>query len=125
MKPLKRHPKLISLSQEHHHTLALCTRILREPHLNHKTDITNHFVDLEKHFLDEEQLFKSLWDKLTDNTLRQRFESEHAMLRRLYREANFDSANWNMQFATLLRDHTRFEERELFEAITQCALTSV
>ena len=51
MKPLKRHPTLVPLSQEHHHTLALCTRILREPNANHQTDITTHFIDLEKHFL--------------------------------------------------------------------------
>lgn len=54
MKPLKRHPTLVPLSQEHHHTLALCTRILRTPNANHQTDITAHFIDLEKHFLKEE-----------------------------------------------------------------------
>ena len=31
--------------------------------------------------------------------------------------AEFDSAQWNKTFATLLRDHARFEERELFPAI--------
>ena len=60
MKPLKRHPTLVPLSQEHHHTLALCTRILRKPNANHQTDITAHFIDLEKHFLKEETLFAPL-----------------------------------------------------------------
>ena len=57
MKPLKRHPALTQLSMEHHHTLALCLRIMREPEKNHRADITEHFVDLEHHFLEEETLF--------------------------------------------------------------------
>ncbi len=122
MKPLKRHPELIHLSQEHHHTLALCARILRDPSQNHQADITAHYVDLEKHFSEEENLFAPLWDKLPDPTLRQRFEQEHAELRRLYHAAEFDSPEWNQQFATLLRDHARFEERELFEQLAQFAL---
>ena len=125
MKPLKRHPTLVPLSQEHHHTLALCTRILREPNANHQTDITTHFIDLEKHFLKEETLFAPLWDKLPDATLRQHFEHEHATLRQLFREAQFDDAQWNQTFATLLRDHARFEERELFEALAKYALPPI
>lgn len=122
MKPLKRHPLLISLSQEHHHTLALCVRILREPARNHREDIANHFVDLEKHFQTEEQQFAPLWSKLPDAALRVRFEAEHAELRRLYAQAEFDSETWNTEFATKLRDHARFEERELFEALAEYAL---
>ena len=29
----------------------------------------------------------------------------------------YDNPSWNVEFATLLRDHARFEERELFPAI--------
>lgn len=123
MKPLKRHPALITLSREHHHTLALCARILRAPEQNHQADIMQHYVDLEQHFQSEEQQFAPLWDKLPDLALRQRFEQEHAQLRQLYREARFDDANWNREFATLLRDHARFEERELFEQLAQYALS--
>ena len=28
---MKRHPLLIPLSQDHHHSLAMCARILRDP----------------------------------------------------------------------------------------------
>lgn len=114
---MKRHPLLIKLSQEHHHTLALCLRILRDPSLNHQDDITAHFFDLEKHFLEEEQMFAPLWDKLNRADLQQRFEAEHAQLRNLYHQAQFDAPDWNTQFATLLREHARFEERELFPAL--------
>ena len=83
MKPLKRHPALTQLSMEHHHTLALCLRIMREPEKNHRADITEHFVDLEHHFLEEETLFGPLWHKLPDAALRERFEAEHAQLRQM------------------------------------------
>ena len=109
---MKRHSVLIELSQEHHHTLALCLRILRAPEQNHQTDITEHYVDLEQHFIHEETLFAPLWDKLNRPELRQRFEHDHAELRRLFREAQFDRAEWN----------TTFEERELFPAMEQNAL---
>ncbi|XXQ67446.1 hemerythrin domain-containing protein [Neisseriaceae bacterium B1] len=114
---MKRHATLINLSQEHHHTLALCLRILRDPNLNHHEDITAHFVDLERHFGEEEQMFASLWQKLNRADLQQRFEQEHAQLRDLYHHAQFENADWNTQFATLLREHARFEERELFPAL--------
>ncbi|MBD3614804.1 hemerythrin domain-containing protein [Kingella kingae] len=119
---MKRHSLLIKLSQEHHHTLALCVRILRDPAANHQQDITAHFVDLEAHFAEEETLFAPLWDKLNRPDLRQRFEQEHAQLRHLYATAQFNHADWNTEFATLLRDHARFEERELFNVIQDTVL---
>lgn len=122
MKPLKRHPELIHLSQEHHHSLSLCARILRDPTQNYQAEISSHYIDLEKHLLAEEAQFAPLWHALPDSSLRARFEAEHAELRRLFQAAEFDNADWNRAFATLLRDHARFEERELFEALAQYAL---
>ena len=119
---MKRHPLLIELSQEHHHTLALCVRILRAPETDHRHDITEHFIDLEKHFAKEETMFAPLWDKLNRADLRSRFEQEHARLRELFRHAQWNDAAWNTEFATLLRDHARFEERELFPALEEHAL---
>lgn len=114
---MKRHPLFVPLSQEHHHTLALCLRILRDPHQNHRQDITAHFIDLEQHFQTEEQQFAALWDALARPDLQQRFADEHARLRALYAGAEFDNPDWNTEFAVLLRDHARFEERELFPAL--------
>lgn len=114
---MKRHPLLVPLSQEHHHTLALCLRILRHPEQSHRDDINNHFVDLEQHFFKEEQMFAPLWASLNRPDLHDRFSDEHARLRVLYRDADFDDAAWNTEFATLLREHARFEERELFPAL--------
>ena len=119
---MKRHSSLIKLSQEHHHTLAVCVRILRAPDQNHQADITEHFLDLEKHFCEEETQFAPLWEKLADANLQGRFEHDHAKLRDLFHHARFDDAAWNTEFATTLRDHCRFEERELFPALEQRAL---
>ncbi|ULJ61555.1 hemerythrin domain-containing protein [Wielerella bovis] len=119
---MKRHSTLIKLSQEHHHTLALCLRILRQPENNYREEITAHFVDLETHFRVEETQFAPLWTILNRTDLQTRFEQEHAQLRRLFQAAQFDSAQWNTTFATLLRDHARFEERELFPALQEKVL---
>ncbi|MDO5068964.1 MAG: hemerythrin domain-containing protein [Neisseria zoodegmatis] len=116
MKPLKRHPDLIERSREHHHTLVLCVRILRDAKQNHRDDIEAHLPDLFAHFAAEEAQFAPYWDKL-DPALRQRFETEHALLRGLAAAPQYDDAEWNTRFATTLRDHARFEERELFPAL--------
>ena len=117
MTPLKRHPDLIERSREHHHSLALSLRILRNPQANHQADIESHHADLLPHFMAEEQQFASCWPALDNADLRSRFENEHARLRALLAHPRYDDAEWNTEFATLLREHARFEERELFAAI--------
>lgn len=114
---MKRHPDLIPLSQEHHHSLAICVRILRQPEQNHQQELSKHFIELEKHFQCEEHTFAPLWEKLNQPTLHNRFLQEHQQLRDLIHHPQFNQPEWNKQFATLLRNHARFEERELFPAI--------
>lgn len=116
MNPLKRHPDLIERSREHHHTLALCVRILRSPAGNHRADIEAHIPDLLNHFEAEEKQFAPHWQKL-DAALRTRFEAEHAALRAMIAAPQYGSEPWNREFAQTLRDHARFEERELFPAV--------
>lgn len=120
---MKRHPALIGLSRDHHRTLALCTRILRNPAANHAADIEHHREDLLRHFSQEEADFAPYWAKLPDSTLKERFDTDHAALRAMLSAPQFHSEDWNTGFATLLRDHARFEERILFEAITRCCLS--
>lgn len=121
---MKRHPQLRFLSQDHHHTLAMCLRILRAPKENHQTEIEAHYVGLMAHFQAEEQQFNELWQLLQSPDLQTRFEQEHAKLRLMYREPRYNDEQWNIEFATLLRDHARFEERELFPAIEALLPTS-
>lgn len=116
MPPLKRHPALVHLSQEHHHSLALCLRILRAPQLNHQADIERHQTDLLAHFHAEETQFAPYWAQIAPE-LKQRFESDHAQLRHLLSHPDFQQEAWNIRFAETLRQHARFEERELFPAV--------
>lgn len=115
---MKRHPLLIPLSQDHHHSLALCTRILRDPAADHRPDIESHQAGLLAHFAAEEAQFAPLWTALDDAALRRRFEDDHALLRAMLAAPEWDSADWKRRFAETLRDHARFEERVLFQALT-------
>lgn len=115
MKPLKRHPALVALSREHHHALALCVRVLRAPSQNHRDDIEALFPQLLHHFAEEEDQFAPYW-AFIDAAMKRRFDDEHAKLRAMIAAPRFDDESWNRTFAETLRDHARFEERELFPA---------
>ena len=116
MKPLKRHPALVELSREHHHSLSVCVRILRTPSESHQAELEPHFAELYPHFAEEEADFAPYWDKI-DAALRARFEGDHAKLRGMMEHPEFENEAWNRDFAVTLRDHARFEERELFPAV--------
>lgn len=120
---MKRHPALISLSQDHHHALVLCTRILRNPDQNHAVEIQAYRKELLLHFQEEETGFEPFWARLPSPDLKARFDRDHAQLRAMLAEPEFDSPQWNRLFATTLRDHARFEERILFEEITRHCLS--
>ena len=61
-------------------------------------------------------MFAPYWDKV-DPALRKRFEGDHAKLRAMMAHPEYVNESWNKDFAVTLRDHARFEERELFPAI--------
>lgn len=114
---MKRHIKLIELSREHHHSLSLCLKILKHPELNYEQDIKKHITELIDHFNREEHQFNTLWEKINRPELKQQFESDHFKLRELFQNAQFNSKEWNISFAETLRNHARFEERELFPVL--------
>jgi hypothetical protein len=116
MKPLKRHSALIGLSREHHHSLSLCVRLLRTPEEEHRNELEPHFAELEVHFREEETMFAPVWQNIAPE-LKARFERDHAKLRKMMAEPEYGSKVWNTDFAVTLRDHARFEERELFPAV--------
>ena len=105
---MKRHPLLIPLSQDHHHSLAMCARILRDPAADHRAD-----------FAKQKTLFAPWWDKLAQPAMQRRFEDEHALLRQMLAAPKFDNSDWMKMFAETLRGHARFEERELFQAFQE------
>lgn len=115
---MKRHPLLIPLSQEHHHALSLCLRILRDPAADHRAGITAQQDDLLAHFAAEETQFAPLWAALNRPELYTRFTEDHARLRAMLAAPSWDDTEWKRQFAEILRAHVRFEERVLFPALT-------
>ncbi len=116
---MKRHPLLIPLSQDHHHSLAMCARILRDPAADHRADFLGHRSDLLTHFAEEERLFAPWWGKLAQPVLQHRFESDHALLRQMLAAPELGNPVWLKTFAETLRGHARFEERELFQALQE------
>lgn len=120
---MKRHAALQHLSREHHTALKLarqarfsCDAGFDQAIVHAAQSIREAFAEeLEPHFQDEEAdllpaLAKAGADELVERTL-----AEHAELRDLNRRLTKPDIKTMARFATLLGDHVRFEERELFE----------
>ena len=120
---MKRHAALIQHSREHHQALKLA-RLARfavdsgsqEAIKQAAETLREQFPStLETHFCDEEQGLLMQLAAIGQHALVQRTLDEHARLRALNDSlANPDAATM-ATFASLLHDHVRFEERELFE----------
>ena len=124
---MKRHAALLELSREHHTALKLA-RVARfacdagqdEAIAHASQKITEAFADeLEPHFQDEEGDLLPALTAAGETELVQRTLDEHAELRELNRRLAEPDGETLARFATLLHDHVRFEERELFEAAQQ------
>ncbi len=122
---MKRHAALMQHSRDHHHGLKLA-RLARfaadsgspEAIAEAAHTIVEQFSEkLEPHFQDEEKGLLVQLAAIGQNELVKRTLDEHAQLRELNRclKANPEDATAISSFATLLHDHVRFEERELFE----------
>ena len=123
-KPLKRHPALIPLSQDHHFGLLLTWKIRQGFNRGIETQrilgYVEYFVNehLEKHFQNEEQYLFSYLAK--NDLLRKEAEDQHEYLRKLFRKMTSGSAVEEAdlkEFADSLESHIRFEERKLFPYI--------
>jgi hemerythrin-like domain-containing protein len=118
-KPLKRHEGLQPLSREHHQGLIIALNVHKgvqkavEFHRMVKY-IRFQFEELlQPHFqFEEEKVFPLLPQS---DELRQQAEQQHLKIKSIV--AQLKSNDDCGLFADLLRDHIRFEERELFEAI--------
>lgn len=122
---MKRHTALLQHSRDHHHALKLA-RLARfaadsgspEAIEEASRTIIEQFPQaLEPHFQDEEAGLLSQLTAIGQNELVARTLDEHVRLRELSRTLVADpgDAAAISAFATLLHDHVRFEERELFE----------
>lgn len=111
---MKRSAALTPLSREHHQSLLTAKRILDASMEGEEALQTywhnirkNMFPELEHHFGEEEEAFGSL----LEDKLKTRLLQEHQQLRSLMNTHDCEAMK---QFALCLRDHVRFEERELF-----------
>lgn len=120
--PIKRNKSLVNLSKEHHFGLLACWKIRRGFELKVEPKRIANFVNnfwathLEAHFIAEEKtLFNVIKHTLVDQALEQ-----HLKLTTLI---NLISKNANTvqltEFANLLEQHIRFEERQVFKMLQQ------
>ena len=122
--PIKRDPRLIWLSRDHHDGLLIGWKIRQGIAYKVATArIVDYVLDafaaeLEPHFAEEEDLIFSRLDR--SDALRARAEEEHAAIREMMaklKTSEVDAAAVLLKFADILQAHIRFEERILFPHI--------
>ncbi|WP_310494569.1 hemerythrin domain-containing protein [Dechloromonas sp.] len=120
---MKRHAALLQLSREHHHALKL-SRLARfasdSGHALAIAEAAEKIIEsfpevLEHHFETEEKDLLPALAAAGASALVERTLAEHAELRDLKRCMPEADSEILARFATLLHDHVRFEEREVFE----------
>lgn len=128
---MKRHPALVRLSDDHHHELVQARRLrlasdadAQERLQTADEYVTKFFDTTVEHFRREEEVLFPLYARHAGQTaLLQRILREHMELHGLARElraqatAGAVSAETLATLGSLLHDHVRVEERELFEEI--------
>lgn len=120
---MKRHAALLQLSREHHMALKLARQARFASDSGHAMaiaeaaeKITALFPgELETHFQAEEKDLLPALAAVGETGLVRRTLDEHSELRALNRRLAEQDGETLARFATLLNDHVRFEERELFE----------
>ena len=129
---MKRHPALVGLSEDHHHELVQARRLLMAAGADAdtrleaaRTYVDAFFTDTVEHFRREEETVLPLYARqpTADAGLLERVLREHMELHGLARALRAEVAAEDVSGATLeelgslLRDHVRLEERELFEDV--------
>lgn len=119
---MKRDPRLRPLSEDHHHALVVARRVERagaEGRVDAAlvNEIAAWFArDLEAHFTVEEQHLVPALRAAGHDDLATRLKAEHQAMRGDLDAAIAGDAARLASFGAALREHVRFEERELFPA---------
>jgi molybdopterin-guanine dinucleotide biosynthesis protein A/hemerythrin superfamily protein len=131
---MKRDPRLRRLSSDHHAALALARALARRAEAGTLdaalvADVRGRFGrDLDPHFRVEEEVLLPPLRALGDADLAARVEADHAALRAHLAAAGRGDHGRLADFARLLVEHVRFEERALFprcEAALPAALDAL
>lgn len=119
---MKRSKYLEHLSHDHHAGLQMVARIVKDlqdgaPGSRLAQLVRDFWAsDLEHHFAEEERLLLPLMTRPPLAELGRRMKDEHLLLRQLAHHEH-DHEGKLAQFADVLKQHIRFEERELFPAV--------
>jgi hemerythrin-like domain-containing protein len=117
---MKRDERLQPLSRDHHQGLVLALRIKKAAEAG---DIDDEMVasardkfarEIEPHFSQEENWLLPALEEVGESNFVSRILGEHRELRTLLDQAEQDSEKLE-EFGKLLKQHIRFEEREVFE----------
>lgn len=131
--PLQRHPALQPFSRDHYVGLVVAEHLRRSATstVAERLSAMREFMaawdkEISDHFAEEERLLRPLLTTENDWT---RLLSEHDTLRDLQRQAATEperaaDAEWMLRLGSVLHDHIRWEERELFPRIEKTVSAS-
>ncbi len=124
MAPIKRIAALKPLSRDHHHALLLCWKITTgfakhvAPERMKKYCDWIYTQEIIPHFKEEEEFIYPVLGN--DDEMIIRALEEHRELRNLF-ESKVNLEISLQLLASKLKEHVRFEERELFNAVQEAA----
>ena len=128
---MKRNENLITLSWEHHDGLVVAFRLQKGLENNIATEDLSRYIlyvweqILSGHFWQEEQTLNHQLEKPSEGRVAlKRMKTDHNIFRQLIKKLKSDTASSeNVHiFSTMLNQHIRFEERELFPLLEkQCS----
>ncbi len=120
---MKRDPRLRPFSNDHHRALVMARKIGSKCE---SCEIDHQFIDelkqfchheLEPHFALEERLLLPVLQSYGEQELVDRTLSDHKQILATVSMLDLENIDALMQLSLLLKQHVRFEERLLFEAI--------
>ena len=123
---MKRNENLVTLSWEHHDGLVVSFRLQQGLKKNvNSEDMVDYILYtwenvLEHHFWQEEQIInQDISNTESFKNMISQMENDHKQIRNLITEIKKDKSNTQLiqEFADILNQHIRFEERQLFPAI--------
>lgn len=120
---MKRDPRLVALSSDHHHALALALRATRAldgsldvPPIEMWAEVTAAYDrELRRHFEIEERLMLPVLEAAGAKALVDRTLEEHRLIRACLLDTSSTVAERLRTFVVLIRQHVRFEEEHLFQ----------
>lgn len=127
---MKRIEQLLKLSREHHQSLVMAKRISAIADTGNNKElleaietVKNYYNDeLEQHFQHEERtIFAPIFKEYQEHIgIATSLLKEHGYIRMLIPKMTLETAQKDLaEFGSILKTHTRIEERELFTLIEE------